>query len=118
MFLRFVAGEKLKTFGGRASGPQPLVDLFRFVITTFKQAKGRKLNSIECHDIMCKMVKLLLYGVRRPAMISLSNLSDDRMRYAKSGQWWENNTQRALANKVLVIQRNQIQKPSYGNGLH
>ena len=96
------AGEKLKTFGGRASGPQPLVDLFRFVIATFKQAKGRKLNSIECHDIMCKIGEVVVVGgVRRSAMISLSNLSDDRMRYAKSGQWWENNTQRALANNSV-----------------
>ena len=96
------AGEKLKTFGGRASGPQPLVDLFRFVISTFKQAKGRKLNSIECHDIMCKIGEVVVVGgVRRSAMISLSNLSDDRMRYAKSGQWWENNTQRALANNSV-----------------
>ena len=96
------AGEKLKTFGGRASGPQPLVDLFRFVIATFKQAKGRKLNSIECHDIMCKIGEVVVVGgVRRSAMISLSNLSDDRMRYAKSGQWWENSTQRALANNSV-----------------
>ena len=96
------AGEKLKTFGGRASGPQPLVDLFRFVISTFKQAKGRKLSSIECHDIMCKIGEVVVVGgVRRSAMISLSNLSDDRMRYAKSGQWWENNTQRALANNSV-----------------
>lgn len=96
------AGEKLKTFGGRASGPQPLVDLFRFTISKFKDAKGRKLNSIECHDIMCKIGEVVVVGgVRRSAMISLSNLSDDRMRYAKSGQWWENNTQRALANNSV-----------------
>lgn len=96
------AGERLKTFGGRASGPQPLVDLFNFVIATFKNAKGRKLSSIECHDIMCKIGEVVVVGgVRRSAMISLSNLTDDRMRYAKSGQWWEKDTQRALANNSV-----------------
>ena len=85
------AGAKLKTFGGRASGPAPLVDLFRFTIEKFKGATGRKLSSIECHDIMCKVGEVVVVGgVRRSAMISLSNLSDDRMRHAKSGQWWEN----------------------------
>lgn len=93
------AGAKLKTFGGRASGPAPLVELFNFVVNTFANAKGRKLSSIECHDIMCKIGEVVVVGgVRRSAMISLSNLSDDRMRHAKSGQWWENNAQRALAN--------------------
>ena len=93
------AGTKLKTFGGRASGPAPLVELFNFTIGKFKAAQGRKLSSIECHDIMCKIGEVVVVGgVRRSAMISLSNLSDDRMRHAKSGQWWENNAQRALAN--------------------
>lgn len=93
------AGTPLKVFGGRASGPEPLEDLFRFVIKIFKGAQGRKLNSLECHDIMCKIGEVVVVGgVRRSAMISLSNLSDDRMRAAKSGAWWEANPQRALAN--------------------
>jgi ribonucleoside-diphosphate reductase alpha chain len=96
------AGAPLKTFGGRASGPAPLVDLFNFTIQTFKEAQGRKLSSIECHDIMCKIGEVVVVGgVRRSAMISLSNLSDDRMRHAKSGSWWENNPQRALANNSV-----------------
>lgn len=93
------AGAKLKTFGGRASGPEPLVDLFKFTIDTFKNAVGRKLTSIECHDIVCKIADIVVVGgVRRSALISLSNLSDDRMRAAKTGQWWETEPQRALAN--------------------
>lgn len=97
------AGAKLKTFGGRASGPEPLEDLFRFTIEIFKKAMGRKLSSLECHDLMCKIGDIVVVGgVRRSAMISLSNLSDDRMRHAKSGQWWENNAQRALANNSAV----------------
>jgi len=93
------AGARLKTFGGRASGPEPLVNLFEFVTNKFKGAKGRKLNSIECHDIMCKIGEVVVVGgVRRSAMISLSDLSDDRMRHAKAGQWWEREGQRALAN--------------------
>jgi len=93
------AGARLKTFGGRASGPAPLIDLFNFVVAKFKGAQGRRLSSIECHDIMCKIGEVVVVGgVRRSAMISLSNLSDDRMRHAKSGAWWENNPQRALAN--------------------
>jgi ribonucleoside-diphosphate reductase alpha chain len=93
------AGTRLKTFGGRASGPDPLVELFKFVVKIFKNAQGRKLNSIECHDIMCKVGEVVVVGgVRRSAMISLSNLSDDRMRNAKSGAWWETQGQRALAN--------------------
>ena len=96
------AGAPLKTFGGRASGPAPLVDLFNFTINTFKKAVGRKLSSVECHDIMCKIGEVVVVGgVRRSAMISLSNLSDDRMRSAKSGAWWENNPQRALANNSV-----------------
>jgi ribonucleoside-diphosphate reductase alpha chain len=96
------AGAPLKTFGGRASGPAPLVDLFNFTINTFRKASGRKLSSVECHDIMCKIGEVVVVGgVRRSAMISLSNLSDDRMRSAKSGSWWENNPQRALANNSV-----------------
>jgi len=96
------AGAPLKTFGGRASGPAPLVDLFNFTINTFRKAVGRKLSSVECHDIMCKIGEVVVVGgVRRSAMISLSNLSDDRMRSAKSGSWWENNPQRALANNSV-----------------
>lgn len=96
------AGAKLKTFGGRASGPAPLIDLFNFVVRVFAEAKGRKLSSIECHDIMCKIGEVVVVGgVRRSAMISLSNLSDDRMRHAKSGSWWENDPQRALANNSV-----------------
>ena len=93
------AGSRLKTFGGRASGPEPLNDLFKFVVAKFKGAIGRRLNSIECHDIMCKIGEVVVVGgVRRSAMISLSNLSDTRMAHAKSGSWWENEPQRALAN--------------------
>jgi ribonucleoside-triphosphate reductase len=96
------SGAKLKTFGGRASGPAPLVDLFNFTIAKFKAAQGRKLSSIECHDIMCKIGEVVVVGgVRRSAMISLSNLSDDRMRHAKSGQWWETQAQRGLANNSV-----------------
>lgn len=96
------AGARLKTFGGRASGPGPLLDLFSFVVNVFVNAKGRKLNSLECHDIMCKIGEVVVVGgVRRSAMISLSNLSDNRMRYAKSGSWWENSPYRALANNSV-----------------
>ena len=97
------AGAKLKTFGGRASGPAPLVELFNFAVNTFVGAKGRKLSSIECHDLMCKIGEVVVVGgVRRSAMISLSNLSDDRMRHAKSGSWWEGQKQRALANNSVA----------------
>ena len=96
------AGARLKTFGGRASGPAPLVELFNFAVTTFKGAQGRKLSSIECHDLMCFIGQIVVVGgVRRSAMISLSNLSDDRMRHAKSGQWWETAAHRALANNSV-----------------
>ena len=97
------AGARLKTFGGRASGPAPLVDLFNFSVKLFKEAEGRKLSSIECHDLMCKIGEIVVVGgVRRSAMISLSNLSDDRMRHAKSGNWWDNEPQRALANNSVA----------------
>ena len=96
------AGARLKIFGGRASGPAPLVELFNFAITTFKNAQGRKLSSVECHDLMCFIGQIVVVGgVRRSAMISLSNLSDDRMRHAKSGQWWETASWRALANNSV-----------------
>ena len=96
------AGAKLKTFGGRASGPEPLDDLFSFSCNLFKKASGRKLTSIECHDLMCKIADVVVVGgVRRSALISLSNLSDDRMRHAKSGSWWDTAPHRALANNSV-----------------
>ena len=105
------AGARLKTFGGRASGPQPLVELFEFVIQKFKGAAGRRLYPIECHDIMCKIGEVVVVGgVRRSALISLSNLNDDQMAHAKSGQWWENEGQRALANNSVAYK----QKPEMG----
>tara|TARA_R100001480_G_scaffold35769_4_gene48131 strand:+ start:1 stop:1614 length:1614 start_codon:yes stop_codon:yes gene_type:complete len=97
------AGARLKTFGGRASGPQPLVELFNFCIEKFRGASGRRLWPIECHDIMCKIGEVVVVGgVRRSALISLSNLGDDQMAHAKSGQWWENEGQRALANNSVA----------------
>ena len=105
------AGAKLKTFGGRASGPDPLVDLFRFTIQMFTNAQGRKLNSIECHDLMCKIADIVVVGgVRRSALISLSNLTDQRMRVAKSGQWWQADPQRGLANNSVCY----TEKPDIG----
>ena len=93
------AGSALKTFGGRASGPEPLVDLFNFTVGVFKGAAGRKLNSLECHDICCKIAQVVVVGgVRRSALISLSNLTDDRIRRAKHGQWWVDEPQRGLSN--------------------
>jgi len=97
------AGARLKTFGGRSSGPAPLDELFHFAVQIFTGAAGRKLNSIECHDLMCKVGDIVVVGgVRRSALISLSNLSDERMRHAKSGTWWESNVQRALANNSVA----------------
>lgn len=97
------AGARLKTFGGRASGPQPLVDLFEFTVATFKNAQGRKLNTLECHDLMCKVGEVVVVGgVRRSAMISLSDLDDERIRHAKAGPWWETAPHRALANNSAV----------------
>ena len=97
------AGARLKTFGGRASGPQPLVELFEFVVQKFKGAAGRRLYPIECHDIMCKIGEVVVVGgVRRSALISLSNLNDDQMAHAKSGKWWEYEGQRALANNSVA----------------
>lgn len=93
------AGERLKTFGGRSSGPAPLDELFKFTVDKFKKAAGRRLYPIECHDIACKTGEVVVVGgVRRSALISLSNLNDDQMRHAKSGAWWEHEGQRALAN--------------------
>ena len=97
------AGTRLKTFGGRASGPEPLVELFKYVVAKFKGATGRKLHSIEAHDILCKIGEVVVVGgVRRSAMISLSDLDDDRMAHAKAGNWWDGNGQRALANNSAV----------------
>ena len=96
------AGARLKVFGGRASGPAPLVDLFNFTVSLFKHNAGRKLSSYDCHNLMCKVGEVVVSGgVRRSAMISLSNLSDGRMRHAKSGQWWETAPQMALANNSV-----------------
>lgn len=96
------AGTPLKTFGGRASGPTPLVELFAFVVNIFKGAEGRKLTSIECHDLICKIAAVVVVGgVRRSACISLSNLTDERMRSAKTGNWWETEDQRALSNNSV-----------------
>ena len=97
------AGARLKTFGGRASGPEPLVDLFKFAVNMFKHAQGRKLNSLECHDLMCKIGEVVVVGgVRRSAMISLSDLDDERIRHAKAGPWWDTAPHRALANNSAV----------------
>lgn len=105
------AGARLKTFGGRASGPEPLEDLFKFTINLFINAKGRKLTSLEVHDLVCKIADIVVVGgVRRSALISLSNLSDDRMRNAKNGQWWELSPQRALANNSVAY----TEKPDVG----
>lgn len=97
------AGARLKTFGGRASGPAPLDDLFRYTVRLFTKAAGRKLNSIECHDLVCKIADTVIVGsVRRSALISLSNLTDDRMRRAKMGEWYLQNPERALANNSVA----------------
>ena len=100
------AGARLKTMGGRSSGPQPLVNLFDFTIAKFKNATGRQLKPIECHDIMCKIGEIVVVGgVRRSAMISLSNINDIEMAQAKTGNWWENNSQRALSNNSVAYSR-------------
>lgn len=104
------AGARLKTFGGRASGPEPLEDLFRFCVEVFQKAAGRKLTSIECHDVCCKIADIVVVGgVRRSALISLSNLSDQRMSKAKSGQWWVDQGQRRLANNSVAY----TEKPDF-----
>ena len=105
------AGSKLLTFGGRASGPEPLEDLFKFIVERFTASQGRLLNSLECHDIMCKIGEVVVVGgVRRSAMISGSNLSDTRMRDAKHGQWWAIEPQRALSNNSVIY----TEKPDIG----
>lgn len=105
------AGTPLKTFGGRASGPEPLDALFKFCVAKFKGAAGRRLNTLECHDIVCKIADIVVVGgVRRSALISLSDLNDDRMRTAKSGQWWQDESQRALANNSAIYK----EKPDIG----
>ena len=105
------AGSPLKTFGGRASGPEPLDSLFKFTVDSFKKAGGRRLKPIECHDIITKIAEIVVVGgVRRSALISLSDLGDDQMRTAKSGRWWEENPQRALANNST----NYHNKPDVG----
>lgn len=104
-------GAPLKTFGGRASGPEPLIDLFNFTVNLFTKAAGRKLNSLEAHDLVCKIADIVVVGgVRRSALISLSNLSDPRMRDAKNGQWWVDDVQRALANNSVAY----TEKPDIG----
>jgi ribonucleoside-triphosphate reductase len=105
------AGARLKTFGGRASGPGPLEELYKFCIAKFKGAAGRRLSSLECHDILCKIGEVVVVGgVRRSAMISLSDLSDDKMAHAKAGNWWDGQGQRALANNSAVYE----EKPYIG----
>jgi ribonucleoside-diphosphate reductase alpha chain len=105
------AGARLKTFGGRASGPGPLEELYKFCVTKFKGAAGRRLTSLECHDILCKIGEVVVVGgVRRSAMISLSDLSDDKMAHAKAGNWWDGQAQRALANNSASY----LETPSIG----
>jgi len=105
------AGARLKTFGGRASGPKPLEDLFQFTMQLFQKAAGRRLTSVECHDLVCKVAQIVVVGgVRRSALISLSNLTDERMRNAKNGAWWEDEKQRALANNSVAY----TEKPDIG----
>jgi ribonucleoside-diphosphate reductase alpha chain len=105
------AGERLKTFGGRASGPAPLEELFTFCVRLFRNAQGRRLNSLECHDLVCKIADVVVVGgVRRSALISLSNLTDERMQRAKTGTWWESEPQRALANNSVAY----TEKPDLG----
>ena len=100
------AGERLKTFGGRASGPEPLVDLLKFTLNIFNKARGRKLTTLECHDIVCKIADIVVCGgVRRSALISLSDLNDDYIRNSKSGEWWTHNGQRSLANNSAVYEQ-------------
>ena len=109
------AGEPLKTFGGRASGPAPLIDLFKFTVDMFKNAAGRKLSSIECHDLCCKVADIVVVGgVRRSALISLSNLTDGRMQRAKSGEWWQDTPHRALANNSVCY----TEKPDFESFLN
>jgi ribonucleoside-triphosphate reductase len=104
-------GERLETFGGRASGPEPLIDLFQFTVNIFKESAGGHLNSYECHRLMCKIAEVVVVGgVRRSALISLSNLTDERMRHAKSGQWWTDTPEMALSNNSVCY----TEKPDMG----
>ena len=112
------AGERLKTFGGRASGPEPLVDLFNFTLNIFKKARGRKMSTLECHDIVCKIADIVVCGgVRRSALISLTDLNDDHLRHAKSGDWWALNGQRALAN-ISAVYDKQVDMDTFMNEWH
>jgi ribonucleoside-triphosphate reductase (thioredoxin) len=112
------AGERLKTFGGRASGPEPLVDLFKFTLNIFQKARGRKLSTLECHDIVCKIADIVVCGgVRRSALISLTDLNDDQLRHAKSGDWWTHNGQRALAN-ISAVYDKQVDMDTFMNEWH
>ncbi len=104
-------GARLETFGGRASGPEPLIDLFQFTVNIFKEASGGHLNSYECHRLMCKIAEVVVVGgVRRSALISLSNLTDERMRHAKTGHWWVDTPEMALSNNSVCY----TEKPDMG----
>jgi len=108
------SGARLKTFGGRASGAEPLENLFKFTIGIFKKAAGRKLTSLECHDLMCQVAAAVVVGgVRRSAMISLSDLNDDRMRHAKMGNWWNEQVNRSYANNSISF----TERPDMGSFL-
>jgi ribonucleoside-triphosphate reductase (thioredoxin) len=112
------AGERLKTFGGRASGPEPLVDLIKFTLNIFHKARGRKLSTLECHDIVCKIADIVVCGgVRRSALISLTDLNDDHLRHAKSGDWWTHNGQRALAN-ISAVYDKRVDMDTFMNEWH
>ncbi len=112
------AGERLKTFGGRASGPEPLVDLIKFTLNIFQKARGRKLTTLECHDIVCKIADIVVCGgVRRSALISLTDLNDDQLRHAKSGDWWAHNGQRALAN-ISAVYDKKVDMDTFMNEWH
>jgi len=104
-------GSRLKTFGGRASGPDPLKKLFGFTVDTFREAAGRHLKPIEVHDIVCKIGSCVeVGGVRRSALISLSDLNDADLRVAKTGEWWREKSFRSQANNSAVYEG----KPSMG----
>jgi ribonucleoside-triphosphate reductase (thioredoxin) len=108
------AGSRLRTFGGRASGPEPLVDLFGFTVRLFQGAAGRRLTSLECHDLMCKIADVVVVGgVRRSAMISLSDVNDDRLRNAKTGAWWMDHGYRGLANNSAVYSSKTIDTSTF-----
>lgn len=112
------AGERLKTFGGRASGPEPLVDLLKFTLSIFQKARGRKLSTLECHDIVCKIADIVVCGgVRRSALISLTDINDDHLRHAKSGDWYTHNGQRALAN-ISAVYDKQVDMDTFMNEWH